>query len=129
MAKQVAIAGTRYPDFSIEETVFESQGVTITSGSGATEEDLVELVNDADAVLVGSLPRFTAAVIDRIDCPAIIRSGIGFDNIDLDAARARGKWVAYVPDYGDRGSRPAHSDAGTGRQSEVGRSSSGHLNA
>jgi D-3-phosphoglycerate dehydrogenase len=100
MARTAAIVGTRYPDFSIEEAVFAPIGVEIISGAGATPGELIELVDSADVVLVGSLPDFTAEVIGNIRCPAIVRSGIGVDNIDLDAARAASKWVVNVPDYG-----------------------------
>lgn len=100
MARTVAIVGTRYPDFSIEESVLDPLGVTIVSGDGGSAQELIDLVDGADVVLVGSRPSFTADVINQIRCPAIVRSGIGVDNIDLDAAMATGKWVVYIPDYG-----------------------------
>lgn len=34
------------------------------------------------------------------DCRVVSRLGVGYDNIDLDAATARGVQVTYVPDYG-----------------------------
>ena len=33
-------------------------------------------------------------------CQVIVRYGVGFDNIDLDAARRRRIYVANIPDYG-----------------------------
>ena len=57
-------------------------------------------VRGADVVLVreSPVPRHVIAAMDR--CKAIIRYGIGIDNIDLQAARERGIVVANVPDYG-----------------------------
>ena len=59
-----------------------------------------ESVRGADIVLVreSPVPREVIAAMDR--CKAIIRYGIGIDNIDLQAARERGIVVANVPDYG-----------------------------
>lgn len=94
----VAILGTRYPDFSIEAGVLT--GVELVSAPGATPDEIVEVAGSADVILAGSLPRFTAEVLERLDCRAIVRSGIGVDNIDLDTARRLGYTVAYVPDYG-----------------------------
>ncbi len=57
-------------------------------------------VVDADVVLVRESP-VTADVIGAMTrCKAVIRYGIGVDNIDQNAARARGVMVANVPDYG-----------------------------
>ena len=43
----------------------------------------------------------TAAGIARLrNCRAIIRNGVGFDSVDLAAARERGIAVCHVPDYG-----------------------------
>ena len=94
----VAILGTRYPDFVIEEGVLA--GVDIVAGPGATPDEIVEIAGDADVILIGSLPRFTGEVLHRLTCRALVRSGIGVDNVDLEVARALGYTVAYVPDYG-----------------------------
>jgi D-3-phosphoglycerate dehydrogenase len=57
-------------------------------------------VRGADVVLVreSPLPRRAIEAMDR--CKAIVRYGIGVDNIDLAAARERRIAVANVPDYG-----------------------------
>lgn len=59
-----------------------------------------QAVRGADVVLVreSPVPRAVIAAMDR--CRAIIRYGIGVDNIDLEAARERRIAVANVPDYG-----------------------------
>lgn len=57
-------------------------------------------VHDADVVLVRESP-VTRAVLEAAPrCRAVIRYGIGVDNIDLAAARELGVPVANVPDYG-----------------------------
>lgn len=94
----VAIIGTRYADFAIEERVLG--GVELRTGAGASAEEIVALAGDADVVLAGAAPRFDAAVIARLRGRGIVRYGVGVDNVDLDAARRAGLWVARVADYG-----------------------------
>jgi D-3-phosphoglycerate dehydrogenase len=98
--KTVAILGTRYADFSLEEEVLGEHGVRIVAGAGATADEIVELAGDAEVILAGSGPRFDAATIARLGCRGIVRSGVGVETVDLEAARAAGIWVARVPDYG-----------------------------
>ena len=64
------------------------------------EQAAVQAVQGADVVLVRESPvsRAVIAAMDR--CKAVIRYGIGVDNIDQRAASERGVMVANVPDYG-----------------------------
>ncbi|HEV7222284.1 MAG TPA: C-terminal binding protein [Pirellulales bacterium] len=65
------------------------------------EEELAGRIEDADAVMIYHCLRFTAKSIERLkQCKLIVRCGVGFDNVDFAAARARGIPVANVPDYG-----------------------------
>ncbi|MQA78029.1 MAG: C-terminal binding protein [Streptosporangiales bacterium] len=96
----VAILGTRYADLSVEEEAFAPLGVRLVSGDGASAARIVETAGDADVVLVGSRPRLDAEVLERLRCRAIVRCGIGVENIDLPAARRLGMTVARVADYG-----------------------------
>lgn len=96
----VAILGTRYADFSVEEEVLGPLGVRIVAGAGASSDEIAELAGEADVILAGSGPRFDAATIARLRCLGIVRSGVGVETVDLDAARAAGIWVARVADYG-----------------------------
>lgn len=95
----VAILGTRYGDFSVEEAELGAD-VRIVAGPGTSSDEIVEVAGDADVILAGSGPRFDAATLGRLRCRGIVRSGVGVETIDLDAARAAGMWVARVADYG-----------------------------
>lgn len=96
----VAILGTRYADFSIEEEVLAPLGVTFVSGDGGSAEAIWDAADGAAVVLAGSRPRFDARVLERLGCRGIVRYGVGTDSIDLEAARRRGIAVARVSDYG-----------------------------
>jgi len=65
----------------------------------APQEELIAAIRDADVILVNMTP-MTAEIIDRLEkCKLIIRHGVGYDNVDVEAATARGIRVAYEPDY------------------------------
>jgi D-3-phosphoglycerate dehydrogenase len=64
------------------------------------EACIQEAVRDADVVLVRESPIGRATIQAMTRCKAIIRYGIGVDNIDQVAATERSIQVANVPDYG-----------------------------
>lgn len=63
-------------------------------------EAVAQAAGEADVVLVRESPLPRAAIEALPRCRAIVRYGIGVDNIDLQAARERRIHVANVPDYG-----------------------------
>lgn len=96
----VAILGTHYADFAIEEAALGHLGVRLVVGTGESADDIVDVAGDADVIMAGSRPRFDASVIERLSCRAIVRYGVGVDSIDLEAAERSGMWVVRVSDYG-----------------------------
>jgi D-3-phosphoglycerate dehydrogenase len=70
---------------------FESRGFDVRAGSSfaASEDEVKDGIGDAQAVCV-ALGRVTGAVMDAApDLELIVKSGIGVDNIDVEAARER----------------------------------------
>jgi D-3-phosphoglycerate dehydrogenase/C-terminal binding protein len=66
-----------------------------------TPEELDRSVAEADALIVYHESLITARTIDGLTrCRVIVRGGVGYDNIDLAAASARGIPVCNIPDYG-----------------------------
>ncbi len=64
---------------------------------GRTEEELVGLLKDADAVIAGN-DKFTARVMDGAPRLKIIaRTGVGYDSVDVAAATRRGIAVTITP--------------------------------
>lgn len=91
---RVVVLDGGYDNYDTERRVLAGLGAGIELAAGAGTLD------GADALLVRESP-VTAAMMDRMPaCRAIVRYGIGVDNIDRDAARARKIYVANVPDYG-----------------------------
>ena len=64
-----------------------------------SREEILDVVRDADVILVNMVP-FDVELIGGLEkCKLIIRHGAGYDNVDVDAATARGIRVGYEPDY------------------------------
>jgi D-3-phosphoglycerate dehydrogenase / 2-oxoglutarate reductase len=61
------------------------------------ENEVITKANDADAILLGAT-RITAKVLDNLkNLKVIIKSGVGVDNIDVEAATRNGVIVANTP--------------------------------
>jgi C-terminal binding protein len=92
-------------DLIVEPLTFEREILgdiaEVVALNAMSETELVGRIEDADAVMVYHYFRFTKASIDRLTrCKVIVRPGVGYDGIDIAAARARGIPVCNVPDYG-----------------------------
>lgn len=66
----------------------------------ASQEERAKALLQADALMIreAPLPLEYIALLDK--CQAIVRYGVGVDNVDLTAAKEKGIYVANVPDYG-----------------------------
>ncbi len=96
---KIAITDWNFADLATEEQILKAQGCLVHARQCKTEAELIELVADADAVIT-QFARLTPKVIQAMaKARVIVRYGIGVDNVDLEAARARGIPVCNVPDY------------------------------
>lgn len=92
-----------WPDNGIERSVVEAAGHVLVSGpampaSVVEIEALVEL-HRPQAIMACWAPLSAKAIHAAEDLRIVQRIGVGLDNIAVDAATARGAWVANVPDY------------------------------
>jgi D-3-phosphoglycerate dehydrogenase len=73
-------------------------GFEIDARQGRSKAELLSAIVDADALLVRSATKVTREVIDAAPRLKIVaRAGSGVDNVDLDAASARGIVVTNAP--------------------------------
>ena len=73
----------------------------VTALGALKESELAGRIEDADAIMLYHSLALTGKTIDSLErCRLIVRCGVGFDNVDREAARRRGIAVANVPDYG-----------------------------
>ena len=95
----VAITDYSFPDLEIEQAILSAAGFEIRSGNDKQTSALKSLVAEADAVITQFAP-INADVIGAMQrAKVIVRYGIGYDNVDVKAARERGIPVCNVPDY------------------------------
>lgn len=95
----VAITDYVFPSLEPEHAVLDSLGVELRPQQCRSEEEIIALAHDADAIL-NCYAKMTARVIGGLErCRIIARYGIGVDNVDLAAATGAGIVVTNVPDY------------------------------
>src|SRR5262245_55498070 len=78
--------------------LFHQEGWNVDARTGRTPDQLATDVSAADAIVVRSATKVTAAIIAAAPrLRAIARAGTGVDNVDVDAASARGIVVMNAP--------------------------------
>jgi D-3-phosphoglycerate dehydrogenase len=97
---RVLITDFDYEDVDVERRILEDAGLEVVAAQCRTEEDVVEAGRGVSALLTQYAP-ITARVMDELpELRFVGRYGVGYDVVDVAAARERGVWVANVPDYG-----------------------------
>ena len=97
---KIAITDYTFPDLSLEEAVLRPAGIEIVSfKEKRSPAELADLVRNADTVIAQFAPVNAEVVAAMTKAKAIVRYGIGFDNVDFNAARERGIPVCNIPDY------------------------------
>lgn len=98
---KVVISDYIEPDLNWEEKQFREIGADFSyyQLKFAPPQEILKHTSNADIMIV-NMAKITAEVIAGLhQCKLIIRHGVGYDNVDVDAANERGIQVAYVPDY------------------------------
>jgi D-3-phosphoglycerate dehydrogenase / 2-oxoglutarate reductase len=96
---KVVITDHSFPTIAVERELIEAAGGSLSVAHCRTEGDVIEACRDADALLVQWAPITERVLRSLSRCKAVIRYGIGVDNVDVAAARRLGVAVANVPDY------------------------------
>jgi D-3-phosphoglycerate dehydrogenase / 2-oxoglutarate reductase len=92
-------------DRAVERRVLEPLGYEVidTQALGLDVEEGFELAieRDAVAILAGPIIPLDRDHLERLEtCRAVVRYGVGLDNVDLEAAEDLGIAVGNVPEYG-----------------------------
>ena len=96
---KVCVSDGRHPRFDIEQEAIEKMGWEFVMCQCRTEDDVIKYCGDADAIFLDGAP-ITARVISHLkNCKVINRYGVGYENVDVEAATKAGIKVTYVPDY------------------------------
>ncbi len=94
---KVVIADYDFGDVSIEQSIVTGAGFELIAAQCKSEDDVIEVASDADAVLTQYAEIGKRAIQSFTRCKVIARYGIGVDIVDVDAATARNIVVTNVP--------------------------------
>lgn len=96
---RIVITDNLFDDCLVEEEVFADDRFQLESFRQLTRQELLEKVRTADALMV-NMTRIDRELIDSLEkCKIISRYGIGYDNVNVQAAAEKGIPVGIVPDY------------------------------
>lgn len=96
---KVVVTDYTFPDLEREKRAAESAGADFESYQCRSAQDVADAVRGANVAVVQFAQANADAIAGLAKDAALIRYGIGFDNIDVGAASAKGHRVGYVPDY------------------------------
>ena len=95
----IVVTDYTFADLAMEQVVLAGSGCELIGYHCKSTAELIAAVAQADAVIT-QFARVDVQVIGAMSkARAIVRYGIGVDNVDLDAARARAVPVCNIPDY------------------------------
>jgi D-3-phosphoglycerate dehydrogenase / 2-oxoglutarate reductase len=105
MSTIVVIDHGVHGDRAVERRVLEPLGYEVidTQELGLTVEDAFELAaeREVDAILAGPIVPLDRTHLERLTaCRAVVRYGVGLDNVDVEAAEDLCIAVGNVPEYG-----------------------------
>ncbi|MFG1901294.1 NAD(P)-dependent oxidoreductase [Micromonospora carbonacea] len=98
MTTNIVITDTNLGDGSIERAVLAGD-FAVGRFDARTEDAVLDVAGDADGLLVQWAPITDRVLAGLPRLRAVVRYGIGLDNIDLAAAARRGVEVRNVDDY------------------------------
>ncbi|MEK4511606.1 phosphoglycerate dehydrogenase [Paenibacillus anaericanus] len=85
-------------DLGIQQ-LMDADDVVVEKKTGLSEDELVEIISQYDALLVRSQTKVTEKIMEAgKNLKVIGRAGVGVDNINLEAATKRGIIVINAPD-------------------------------
>lgn len=85
-------------DMGIQQ-LMDASDVVVEKKTGLSEDELVQIIPEYDALLVRSQTKVTEKIMEAgKNLKVIGRAGVGVDNIDLEAATKRGIVVINAPD-------------------------------
>lgn len=97
--RRVVVTDYTFPALAREQAAAEAAGARFEAHRCRSAAEVAAAIRGADVAVVQFAPCPAEAVAGLAPGATLLRYGIGYDNIDVAAARARGVHVGYVPDY------------------------------
>ena len=100
MSDRVVVVDTGYGEYDQERTILEEAGYPLEIAENAfTREEKIASAKGAAGIFVRGI-RVNGDLLDQLPgLRAIVRYGVGYDNVDVGAATERGVKVANVRGY------------------------------
>lgn len=96
---RVVVTDERHASYDIERKILEAAGAQLEIKNCVTVEDIIRECADADGILLDMAPMTAEAIAHLDKCKVIVRYGVGYDNVDVEACTKKGILVCNVPDY------------------------------
>jgi len=96
---KVVVTDQGYASYELERSELAAVGADLVLARCRTEADVGEVCKDADGVITRLAPVGPSAIEAMDKCRVISRYGVGVDNVNVEAATAKGIVVANVRDY------------------------------
>lgn len=100
MTRRLVVTDQAFGGTDAEEALAAELGVVFAGHQCISEQETLVASRGAVVLLVNFAPVTDAVLAGLASGATVIRYGIGYDNVDLEAARRHGVAVANVPDYG-----------------------------
>jgi D-3-phosphoglycerate dehydrogenase len=95
----IIVTDDRHGTYTYEEDVLREIDASLTVYNFQSPEEALPVLREADGVLLNLFPLTAPLIGEMSRCRVISRYGVGYDNVDLQAATAAGIQVTRVPDY------------------------------
>lgn len=95
----VVITDAEFPDLSWEQEFFAKHEIDLKVANTLDPNEALPLLVDADAIVTNRCPLMRPVIEQLRRCRVIVRYGVGYDNVDVNAANEKGIIVCNVPDY------------------------------
>ena len=100
MKYKVVVTDWVFENLEPEAEILAPVGGEIVAIQAKSQDELIEVARDADAILNTYFGPIDEHVIGQLEkCKVIVRYGIGVDTIDILSATKHGIMIANVPDY------------------------------
>lgn len=96
---QVVVTDNRHENYEIEREALAAIGAELKICNCVTPADVARECEYADGILLDMAPMDRSAIKRLKKCKVINRYGVGYDNVDVEAASEQGIQVTNVPDY------------------------------
>lgn len=102
MAKfKAVVTDHEFEDLSIENRILKTIDAEVIDLHSKDPKVIIKNCKDADAMMVLYAPINSDVLAELDNCKIIVRYGVGYDNVDIDAATKCGIFVANVRNYGN----------------------------